>query len=758
MKIFGIDFTSTPGRKKPITVAECELKQGNLILQEIHALVSFDEFEDFLKQKGPWIAGIDFPFGLPGAFLSTLGLPHDWPDYVQTLTRRSKAEFEKRIKSFKSKHTSPYKEPLRFTDVLASAQSPLKLVNAPVAKMFYEGSRKILKSGASILPCHPKKGNRILLEAYPALVARRFAESYKSESKDTSQKKSARKKIIAGILGPGLKSEFGFSVEIEEDKKKEMLDDFKGDTLDAVLCTLQAAWAWYQGKPNYGIPAENKSLIRSEGWIVDPSLNLQTSGIGKKPKRPSPGQAPETITDKESDQGKVRSLLDKLTKLTDIGLALSAERNLDVLLEMIMEEARNLTYADGGTLYILEKDKLHFKIFQNETLDIRMGGKNELPIPFPSFEMNSTNVSSYVALTGKTVNIPDVSKYKDHDFSGPRVFDEKFNYKTQSMLLVPMKNNDEEVIGVIQLLNARKPGDPKKAIPFSNENVRWIQSLASQAAVAITHVSLVQEIRKAYSEVALARDMAMEANAAKGKFLANMTHELRTPMNAIIGYTEILLEETREKNLVSIHEDLVKIDNSAKILLQLINEILDLSKIEAGKMGIYLDSFKIQEIIQSSIQTVEPMLQKNKNTLKIQYDDTLGYMVADMNRVRQALINLLSNANKFTDNGEITLEATRTKKQDAPWVVFKVTDTGIGIPHDKLRSIFSEFTQADSSINRKFGGTGLGLAISQRFCRMMGGSITVESEVNKGSTFTVQLPAKVMPFTPPQRRRSTDLT
>ena len=214
---------------------------------------------------------------------------------------------------------------------------------------------------------------------------------------------------------------------------------------------------------------------------------------------------------------------------------------------MIMQEARNFTYADGGTLYILEKGKLHFKIFQNDTLGIRMGGNNESPIPFPPLEVNPSNVSSYVALTGKTVNIPDISKHKDHDFSGPREFDKKFSYRTQSMLLVPMKNKDEEVIGVIQLLNARKPGEPKKAIPFSDENVRWIQSLASQAAVAITHVSLVQEIRKAYSEVALARDMAMEANAAKSKFLANMTHELRTPMNAIIGYTEMLLEETQRE-------------------------------------------------------------------------------------------------------------------------------------------------------------------------------------------------------------------
>ncbi|TDJ51667.1 MAG: DUF429 domain-containing protein [Nitrospina sp.] len=753
MKIFGIDFTSAPRGTKPITVAEGEFKKGTLTLQQIHTLSDFDEFEKFLNQKGPWVAGIDFPFGLPGAFLSALGLPHDWENYVQTLTRRSRTEFEKKIKTFKSRHSSPYKEPLRFTDVLASAQSPLKLINAPVAKMFYEGSRRILKSGASIVPCHPKKTNRIILEAYPALVARRFATAYKSDGKDTSQKKAARKKIVAGLSGIGFKREFGFSIKIDDSLKREMLNDPKGDCLDAVLGSLQAAWAWNQGKPHYGIPAGAQSLTRSEGWIVDPSLRMPLDSRPSKPNNFSPVQA---ATNGHNEQT-IKNLLGKLRKLTDIGVALNAERNLEVLLELIMQEACNFTNADGGTLYILEKGKLHFKIFQNDTLGIRMGGNSKSPIPFPPLEMNPSNVSSYVAMTGNTINIPDVSKYTERDFSGPRVFDRKFNYRTQSMLLVPMKNQDEENLGVIQLLNARKPGEPKKVIPFSHEDVRWIQSLASQAAVAITHVSLVQEIQKAYSEVASARDMAMEANAAKSKFLANMTHELRTPMNAIIGYTEILKEEMVERDLPQFQEDLEKIGDSAKILMELINGILDLSKIESGKMEIKLESFKIQNAIQAAVQTIEPMVQKNKNTLKVQCDENLGYMVADQAWVRQTLINLLSNACKFTEGGKISLEVIRVNRDNTPWIIFKVADTGIGIAPEEIRSVFSEFTQADSTITRKFGGTGLGMAISRRFCRMMGGDISAQSELNKGSTLTVQLPAKVIPYAPPPRRRSTDL-
>ena len=753
MKIFGIDFTSAPRRTKPITVAEGDFKNGILTLLHIHTLTDFDEFEKFLKQKGPWVAGIDFPFGLPGAFLSTLGLPHDWEKYVRILTRRSRSEFEKKIKTFKAKHSSPYKEPLRFTDVLASAQSPLKLVNAPVAKMFYEGARRILKSGASIVPCHPKKADRIILEAYPALMARRFANAYKSDGKDTSQKKAARKKIVAGISATGLKREFGFSIKINDSLRREMLNDAKGDCLDAVLCSLQAAWAWNQGKPHYGIPAGAKSLTRSEGWIIDPSLQMP---VDSRPGIPNNSPPVQAMTSGHNEQT-ILNLLEKLKKLTDISVALNAERNLEVLLELIMQEACNFTNADGGTLYILEKGELHFKIFLNDTLDIRMGGNSKKPIPFPPLEMNPSNVSSYVAMTGNTINIPDVSKYTEHDFSGPRVFDRKFNYRTQSMLLVPMKNKDEETLGVIQLLNARKPGQPKKVVPFSHENVRWIQSLASQAAVAITHVSMVEEIRKAASEVASARDMALEANATKSKFLANMTHELRTPMNAIIGYTEILKEEMIEKNMPEFQDDLEKIGDSAKILMELINSILDLSKIESGKMEIKLESFKIQDVIQAAIRTIEPMVQKNKNTLEVQCDENLGYMVADLAWIRQTLINLLSNACKFTEGGEISLEVIRVNRDNIPWIIFKVADTGIGIVREKIASVFSEFTQADSTITRKFGGTGLGLAISRRFCRMMGGDISAQSELNKGSTFTVQLPAKVIPYTPPPRRRSTDL-
>ncbi len=235
-----------------------------------------------------------------------------------------------------------------------------------------------------------------------------------------------------------------------------------------------------------------------------------------------------------------------------------------------------------------------------------------------------------------------------------------------------------------------------------------------------------------------------------------MSHELRTPMNAIIGYSEMLLEETEERNLPDLHEDLEKIASSAKFLLKLINEVLDLSKVEAGKMEIQLETFEIKPLLEGIISHIQLLLDNNKNTLRVQYSENLGTMTADVTRVRQTVINLLGNACKFTENGTIVLSTHRERRGDTDWIIFSISDTGIGMAQEHMKHIFQEFKQADSSTTRKYGGTGLGLAISKRFCQMMGGDITVESIYGKGSTFTIHLPEKVIPFTQHPRRRATD--
>jgi len=223
-----------------------------------------------------------------------------------------------------------------------------------------------------------------------------------------------------------------------------------------------------------------------------------------------------------------------------------------------------------------------------------------------------------------------------------------------------------------------------------------------------------------------------------------MSHELRTPMNAIIGYSEMLMEEAEDLEQDGFIPDLKKIRGAGKHLLALINDILDLSKIEAGKMELYCESFDIGSMIEDVASTVGTLVAKNDNTLEVVQDAEPGSMFADLTKVRQSLFNLLSNAAKFTHEGTITFGVTRLA--EAPErVQFRVQDSGIGVAQDKLASLFEEFTQADASTTRNYGGTGLGLAITKRFCEMMGGTIVAESELGEGTTFTITLPARISP-------------
>jgi len=248
----------------------------------------------------------------------------------------------------------------------------------------------------------------------------------------------------------------------------------------------------------------------------------------------------------------------------------------------------------------------------------------------------------------------------------------------------------------------------------------------------------------AEAEVQKAKEAAEEATQVKSDFLANMSHELRTPLNAIIGYSEMLQEEAEDLGQEHFIPDLQKIHGAGKHLLKLINDILDLSKIEAGKMGLYLETFDIAPMIQDVVATITPLVEKNANTLEVHGADDLGAMRADLTKVRQGLFNLLSNACKFTERGTITLGASREMGDGTAWIKFRVSDTGIGMTPEQMGNLFEAFAQAEASTTRKYGGTGLGLAISQKFCHMMGGDITVDSALGQGTTFTILLPAQVV--------------
>ena len=259
--------------------------------------------------------------------------------------------------------------------------------------------------------------------------------------------------------------------------------------------------------------------------------------------------------------------------------------------------------------------------------------------------------------------------------------------------------------------------------------------------------SLAEKLREAEireKELAEARAAAEDANKAKSLFLANMSHELRTPLNAIIGYSEMLIEDAEDFHQPECVPDLEKILLAGKHLLTLINEVLDISKVEAGKMELYLESFDVTALVQETISTIQPLVEQNANRLSVRCPENLGSMYADVTKIRQMLFNLLSNACKFTEHGSISLTVTRQQKAQGDWFTFEISDTGIGMTREQITKLFQAFTQADSSTTRKFGGTGLGLAISKRFCQMMGGDITIESEYGQGATFTLNLPAYVI--------------
>src|SRR5215475_12747019 len=413
--------------------------------------------------------------------------------------------------------------------------------------------------------------------------------------------------------------------------------------------------------------------------------------------------------------------LNELRALGDVGRAVSSTLDLETVLTAVVSHAVELSGSDAGAIYEYDDEAEEFRLRASHQMEEQLVQALRLnPIHFGSGTVGRA------AATGAPIQVDDILDEQENSAARTRSILRELGYR--SLLAIPLFR-EGQIMGGLSVYR-RRAGN------FSPEIVNLLQTFATQSVLAIQNARLFREIED--------KGLQLEvANRHKSEFLANMSHELRTPLNAIIGYSEMLEEEAADLDQKTFIPDLQKINGAGKHLMSLISNILDLSKIEAGKMDLYLENFEIIPMIKEIIATVKPLIEKNANTLQLHTADGLGQMRSDVTKVRQMLFNLLSNASKFTERGTITLRVHRESVNGSQWVNFSVADTGIGMTPEQTSRLFHAFTQADTSTTRKYGGTGLGLVIRQQFCHLMGGEIMVDSIPGQGSTFTVRLPAVV---------------
>jgi signal transduction histidine kinase len=409
----------------------------------------------------------------------------------------------------------------------------------------------------------------------------------------------------------------------------------------------------------------------------------------------------------------LRQSLQQQTATADVLKVISRSTfDLQTVLQTLVESAARLCNADQATI-TRQKDGVFYRAeaygFPPEFIEM----VRDIPVKPERGSMNGRTL-----LEGKIVHVADVLADPDYTFTEPQRLG---GYRT--VLGVPMLREGSPV-GVLTLTRS-------EVRPFTDKQIELVSTFADQAAIAIENVRLFDEIQDKNRQLA-------EASEHKSQFVSSVSHELRTPLNAIIGLTEMMVKNAARFGTEKAQEPLQRVNRAGTHLLGLINQVLDLSKIEAGKLELNPQTVQLAPLIKDVIDTAGQLAEQNKNRLVVDAQENLGALTVDPMRLRQILLNLLSNACKFTKAGEVKL-AARKVSNGSNFVEFAVSDTGIGMTAEQQAKLFEEFSQADATTAQRFGGTGLGLAITRKLARMMGGDVTVASEPGKGSVFTVRL-------------------